>query len=97
MRTMKKHKRRHLPVINPDKTEPPMQTVPSSYRDIKLGDTVCVVFTTLIKTEDVPGPKSPEDKLSAKVVYIHPQRRFFTAEVTMSKGVIRECFPIPQT
>lgn len=32
--------------------------------------------------------------VTGRIVYIHPQRRFFTAEAKVGGGLIRECFPI---
>ena len=32
--------------------------------------------------------------VSGRIVYIHPQRRYFLAEAKVGGNLIRECFPI---
>ena len=32
--------------------------------------------------------------VTGRIVYIHPQRRYFLAEAKVGNAVIRECFPI---
>ena len=61
---------------------------------MKLGD--IVVETPTLLTLEVENGKQYYTPLPGKVVFIHPEKRFYTVEFYFKENYVRECFFFPE-
>lgn len=60
---------------------------------MRLGDTVMACPTLLsLKTDGTSGQYDP---IPGKVVFVHPENRFYTLEFYFRNNYVRECFDFP--
>lgn len=55
---------------------------------MQVGDTVHKPLTDIVSG----SANTPRTKFTGRVVWVHPQGRFYLAEFHLPGGVIRECF-----
>lgn len=62
---------------------------------VKVGDAYSFVPEAFYPTaQPGPGGKASPTRVTGRVVWIHPRRRFFLVEATVGGAIIRETFPI---
>ena len=63
---------------------------------VKLGDKITFKpsgFSDQISVKDPSTGKSCSRKVTGKVIYVHPQGRYYTVEAELDGRTIRESFP----
>jgi len=61
--------------------------------EIHIGDELKLKPKTFYNTDnDSNSGRNPKAELKGKVVYIHPEKRFFDAEFKLAGGTVRESF-----